>query len=147
MRTMSERTMVTLTLTVTAAAFVVASLALGPAARSAPLVVGIPTLMLMFVALRRDATATPGTARSGDPEQVVEERKLLGWLILLVALTAIAGVPIGVPLWLGAFLRFRSNESWTTGIVFTGGLMLLLLLVFTALLRISPTSGSVFTWL
>jgi hypothetical protein len=144
---MPERSVVTLALTLTVAGFVAASLALGPAARSAPLVVGIPTLMLMMVALRRDATAAAGAARSGHPQRVVEERKLLGWLILLIALTAIAGVPIGVPLWLGAFLRFRSGESWTTGIIFAGGLMLVLVLAFAALLRISPTSGSLITWL
>jgi hypothetical protein len=74
------------------------------------------------------------------------ERRLLGWLTLLTGLTASAGVPIGVPLWLLLFLRFRSEETWMTGIVFSAGLMLALFVVFGVLLRIAPMSGSVITW-
>jgi hypothetical protein len=145
MTSMSERTLLTLALMLTVTGFVTLSATLGPAARTAPLVVGIPTLALVAVALRRDVTSSRGQDSSDDRQRVVDERRLLGWLTLLVGLTAGAGVPIGVPLWLLLFLRFRSEESWITGIAFSAGLMLALFVIFMVLLRIGPMSGSVIT--
>jgi hypothetical protein len=143
---MSERTLLTLVLTLTVAGFVALSTTLGPAARTAPLVVGIPTLALAAVALRRDVASSRARAASDDRQRVADERRLLGWLTLLIGLTASAGVPIGVPLWLLLFLRFRSEETWLTGIAFSAGLMLALFMIFRVLLRIGPMSGSVITW-
>ncbi len=143
---MSERTLLTLVLTLTIAGFVVLSTTLGPAARTAPLVVGIPTLALAAVALRRDVASSRGEVASDDRPLVVDERRLLGWLTLLVGLTASAGVPIGVPLWLLLFLRFRSEETWLTAVACSAGLMLALFVIFRVLLRIGPMSGSVITW-
>lgn len=146
MNTLSERTVLTTALTLAVAGFVVSSTTLGPAARTAPLVVGIPTLALVALALRRDAARAREPDPDNDRQRAIDERNLLGWLTLLVVLAAIAGVPIGVPLWLLLFLRIRSHESWTLGIAFSSGLMIVLLAVFTLLLRIDPMSGSVATW-
>jgi uncharacterized membrane protein YidH (DUF202 family) len=143
---MSERTLLTLVLTLTVAGFVALSITLGPVARTAPLIVGIPTLALAAMALRHDVASSRGQVASDDRQRVADERRLLGWLTLLIGLTAGAGVPIGVPLWLLLFLRFRSEETWLTGIAFSAGLMLALFVIFRVLLRIGPMSGSVITW-
>ena len=143
---MSERTLLTLVLTLTVAGFVALSTTLGPVARTAPLMVGIPTLALAAMALRRDVASSRGQVASDDRQGVADERRLLGWLTLLIGLSAGAGVPIGVPLWLLLFLRFRSEETWPTAIAFSAGLMLALFVIFRVLLRIGPMSGSVITW-
>lgn len=139
-----ERTVVTATLLVVVAAAVVLSLSLGAVARVAPMVVGIPTLALLALELTRDVTqaraSTPGaTAPAADA-------RVLGWLALLVGVVAVAGVPAGVPAWLGLFLRLRSHERWPVVLVMAGGLALALHAVLVWLLRLSPVAGALPRW-
>jgi hypothetical protein len=110
---------------------------------TAPLIVGIPTLALAAMALRVMSPAAGTVAPTTDSASPVAHSQ---GLTLLIGLTAGAGVPIGVPLWLLLFLRFRSEETWLTGIAFSAGLMLALFVIFGVLLRIGPMSGSVITW-
>ena len=145
---MSERTLLSLLLMLTVAGFVALGLALGPVARTAPLVVGIPTLALVAVTVWRDARSALHEIEADDGRRLAaHERQLGGWLTLLVGLTALAGVPAGLPLWFLAFLRYRSRESWKIALTFSSGLLVALLAVFTMLLHIDPMSGSVLTWL
>jgi uncharacterized membrane protein YidH (DUF202 family) len=143
---MSERTILSLTLTLIVTGFIALSVTLSPVARTAPLVVGVPTFALVAVALWRDVTCGPMRAPADPRQRAADERRLIGWLGLLLGLTAAGGIPLGVPFWFGLFLRFRSQESWTMAVAFSSGLLIVLVVVFTILLRAGPMSGSVLTW-
>jgi len=139
-----ERTVVTGMLAAVVAVVIVMTFSLGAVARVAPLAAGVPTLALLVVELARDVRR----ARVSNPDvsRRSTDARLLGWLVLLLGLVAVLGVPVGVPAWLGLFLRLRSRERWMVVFVMAGGLALVLHGVLVLLLRLSPAAGALPRW-
>ena len=130
---MADRVAFTSILALVVAVGVVSTSTLGPSARMAPLIVGIPTLALFAFELARDIARRSPT---GDGHtDWASERRLIAWLALILVCVALAGITLGVSLWLSLFLAFRSRERWTTALAFAGALATVLYAVLTVVLR------------
>lgn len=145
MRATHERTVMTGVMALAIAILVGSSLMLGPVARTAPLVVGVPTLLLLLWELAKDARPDR-TARPAAASPTRGEITLLLWLATLVALIAIVGVIAAAAAWVCLFVRVHGRESWTSAVIYAGGLAAVLLAIFTLLLRFPVDAGSVIGW-
>ena len=144
MRAAHERTVMTAVMALAVAILVGSSLMLGPVARTAPLVVGVPTLLLLLWELAKDARPerTVGPAAASPRREIT----LHLWLAALVALIAIVGVIAAAAAWVCLFVRVHGRESWTSALIYAAGLAAVLLAVLTLLLRFPVDAGSVIGW-
>jgi len=141
----TERTVLTATLALVVGAMVGSSATLSPVARVAPLVVGIPTLALLGLELVRDLTR--GRRQPAPDDRAgAAERGLFGWLVILLGLTGVVGIALGLPVWLGLFLRLRSGERWTVAAAFAVGLAVVLYGVLEVMLGIRLDGGALTGW-
>ena len=113
---------------------------LGPAARRMPLLVAVPTLLLLVVEWRR--FSRPGSA---DEKVDPRESELLAWLAGLVATTWALGVLVGPPLFLATYLRWRSREPWHVVMLLSAGLWLATFVVLDRVLHL-PVTGVLQAW-
>jgi len=137
--TLTERTILTLTLVIAVAISLIQSTGLGPIARTAPLLVGLPTLALLSLELVRDSVR--GQRKPVDHDLAIVERRLIGWLALMVGLVATIGIALGTAAWLALYLRVRSGERWAVASGFGVGLAVVLYAVLTLVLRIPVSAG------
>jgi hypothetical protein len=134
---------------------IVASAALGPVARRMPLVVAIPTLLLLALELGREwrlARDRGGAeaAHHGAPptsRRQSSERAMLGWLGILLALVVVAGMAAGVPLFLLAYMRVHFRESWRAALGLSGCVAILMTVGLEYLLGLPLHPGVIAGWL
>lgn len=124
--------------------FVVLSLGLGPVARLAPLVVGVPTVALLLVQWHRERrrSGSPGP----EPAPPADVLRLVAWLPLLLVGVLVAGLVAGLPVWLAAFLRWRGRQPWAVALAFAAVLLVMLWFAVVVLVDASPTAGGVVPW-
>jgi hypothetical protein len=156
------------------AAVIAASVSLGPVARRMPLVVALPTLLLLALELARlirhaparDAEAPPpqpsaqcgggaslsaGASAKAEAPRIARrqtsERVMFGWIGILLALVVAAGMAAGVPLFLLAYMRLHFGESWRASLGLSGCVALLLTAGLQYLLGLPLHPGVIAGWL
>lgn len=140
----TEDTVLTIAITAAVAAAAWAAMSLSPVARTAPLVVAVPTLGLLVVELvrSRGRAATPTT-----PAVRAAEGAMVGWVGVLIGACLLFGMTWGLPLFVGGYLRFRARESWMTAAVTAWGLWLVLFGVLWAILHVRVYDGLLLPWM
>lgn len=123
----------------------ISSLSLGPVARRMPLVVAIPTLLLLARELAREMRRDREDA--GRPSRHASERALFLWIGGLLALILVAGMAAGVPLFLLAYMRRHFHESWRASLALAGTFAILLVAVLQYLLGVPLHPGLIGGWL
>jgi len=124
------RTILTLLLLGFALYFVVAAFGYGRNSRIFPMAIGIPTLILMALALVtvwkpglfRGAEVDFGVPSSGALSELEEPEgssvpamrvlRMLGWLLFALASIALAGFSVAVPIYVLLFGRIEGRASW-----------------------------------
>jgi hypothetical protein len=129
------RTILTLLLLGFALYFVVTALGYGRNSRIFPMAIGIPTLILMALALA--AVWKPGLLRGaevnlGAPSSVAlavsEEAeegsvpamrvvRMLGWLVFALASIALVGFSVAVPIYVLLFGRLEGRAGWRASVL------------------------------
>jgi hypothetical protein len=153
-----ERLIVTALLLTLVVVIVAMSASLSPVARWMPLVVALPTLVLLCLEVVADAARAGGMARvsvvnTRGLSRIVEgprrhrpdssddagrriERQALVWLALAIAAVLTLGMLAGLPLYLLLYLRLRARQRWTVALGVAGGLLLVMYAGLDRLLRI-----------
>jgi hypothetical protein len=103
-----EAFVVTAVLAALVALAMISTISLGPVARRMPLLVAVPTFLLLLVELvrRGPSTSLP------TPDRAPAERRLFAWVGGLLALVIVCGMTAGVPLFLVASARRLFGERW-----------------------------------
>ena len=140
-----ERTLVTVALFGVTAAFAYLTLDLGSMARRVPIVVVVPTLILLGVQLLLDLTPR-GVAR-GDVSHPASELATLAWLIFLPVLIAGFGALFALPGYTLLYLKVRARESWSVSLGATVVLGFLAYVVFRFLLTVPLYRGQLWIWM
>ena len=138
-----EAITVTAVLLVVVLVMLTASLSLGPVARRMPLVVAVPTLVLLALELARDMRRP----RAGSPQRQASERVLFLWIACLLALVLLAGMAAGIPLFLLAYMRVHFRESWRASLLLSGAMAVMLGVGLQYLLGMPLHPGLVAGWL
>ena len=138
---------------------IVGSLPLGPVASRMPRVVAVPTLLLLALELgrqlrlARDARGASLSAEASAKAEVPRisrrqssERAMFGWIGILLALVAVAGMSAGVPLFLLAYMRVHFHESWRASLLLSGTVALLLTAGLQYLLGLPLHAGLFAGW-
>ena len=123
------------------------SLTLSPIARLAPLVIGVPTFLLLCRELVADWPPMNANLAGAQGADALEEGLLFGWLLSLCASTFLLGIAAGLSLFVFFFLLVRSSERWTLAAGFGLGLWLLLEGFVDRLLRITLYGGVLRDWI
>jgi hypothetical protein len=126
-------------LAVLIAAAVASATTLGPAARRMPLVVAIPTLVLLVFEAARQARAA--AVEVDDTAARRLERVTFAWLGGLLASVWALGMLAGLPLFLAAYLRSRSGESWVVALGMALGVWAVLFGILDSALGIQMHDG------
>ncbi len=134
-----ERFAVTAGLTALVALAALSATTLGAAARRMPLVVALPTLVLLIVELTRQMRA-PHPQDEDQPERRAEIATL-AWLGVLVVEVWLLGMLAGLPLFLVTYLRLRSREPWTVAVGMALGVWAILFGVLNVALGIQMHDG------
>jgi hypothetical protein len=166
-----EQAVFTLVLLVFAGLIFFLALDLGRLARLAPLVIVIPTLVLLVYQLGLDLVSwpavskgrswtmdLPGAGRLGEAQAKLErsteamrrsrrELSMFFWVLLMFALIFLFGFSFGVPLHTLLYLKVRSGESWLLSTAMTSGMWALLYGVFGLLLPVRLYEGQLWSWL
>jgi len=143
--------------------FVVKAFGYNARARLVPLLIGIPTLLLLLFQIGLDhvpamkglapATMKPGLSKSEakaktteahfmpEGELVRREMMALAWVIGLGLGLTLFGYFVVLPAFLVVMLRFVSGLSWTSTFVSTGVSMLILYFAFVWFLRVELYPG------
>lgn len=121
------------------------SLGLSPVARLAPLVVAVPTLLLLGIELLRQISQASEPPAADDRTLRNRELALLPWLGVLAVSSYLLGMALGLPLFVLSYLRLRSSETWTTSIAVATGLWIALYGVLLQLLEIPLFRGRLMT--
>lgn len=144
------------------AVLIVTSFSYQETARLIPLLIGVPTLLLVLVLLAADAVPNFGKALAftqrtgiamGDTERknvaqitavAVEEHsegftvrswRLFGWLAFLALLLHYVSYVISIPLFVLLFMIIEAKERWLIAILTSIGMALFVLVLFRLLLR------------
>lgn len=125
--------------TVALAGALIATLDFSPTVRTGPVMIGIPTLLLVIVLLfkevkgslslvpniRRDKTMDTSFGESRHPDggaEVVHEFRAFAWLGFLALGVLFVGFVVGALVFMVPFLRLHGRESWmvilTTALVY-----------------------------
>ena len=139
----SERALVTGVLLLFVAVLLASTAMLGPIARAAPILIGVPTLALLGLEFTRDLRtrgAQANTVRSRA------EIALVAWLGGLLVCLSLGGLAPGASIWLGLFLRYRSQEPWRVVAVAALGMAAALVAASVLLLSVPITAGAVIDW-
>ncbi len=141
-----ERTLVTVALFGVTAAFAYLTLELGSMARRVPIVIVVPTLILVGAQLLLDLTPQRGGAR-GDVSPPASELTTLAWLTLLPVLIAGFGPLFALPGYTLLYLKVRARENWSVSLALTAVLGLLAYAVFRFLLAVPLYRGQLWIWM
>jgi hypothetical protein len=156
---------------VVAAVAALMSAGLSPVARRAPLVVAVPTLVLLAMELGSQFS----TARAGrrlrrlqapgigsyivkekpkegtpHPDERTERRRelaFLGWACVLLALSSALGMVIGLPVFVLLYLRLQSGERWPVAAGIAACAWGVLYGVLALALRINLFEGCIMRWI
>lgn len=142
-----ERLLLTLAVAAAVAALTADALALGPVARRMPLAVALPTLAMLALEIarrRRAAASVDPTAPAGPREA---EARAFAWVGALALLTWVAGMSIGLPGFVLAYLRLHAGERWPLAAGLALGLAVLLVGGLEAGLGIRLYRGLIGLWL
>lgn len=134
-------------LLVAAGLFLVAAVGLSRTAAIVPVVVAVPTVALLAVQFvitlrRRMDPAEPATAPLG-----AREWTMLVWVGGLLLLIQWAGFVAGLPLFMTAYLRFRSGVAWTAAVGAGVAMLVVLAGGLETLLGIHLDEGALVQWL
>jgi hypothetical protein len=166
-----EQAVFTLVLLVFVGFIFLLALDLGRLARLAPLVIVIPTLVLLvyqfgldlvsWLALSKGRSRTmdlPGVDRLGEAQAQLEQRteamrrgrrelNMFFWVLLMFAFIFLFGFSFGVPLHTLLYLKVRSGEGWLLSTAMASGMWALLYGVFGLLLPVRLYEGQLWGWL
>ena len=120
-----EDLVVTLGFAACATFFLVQSAGLSRVARTAPVLVAVPTLVLCAIELARQ-WRRPAVAGKGSPGLHRRETRMLAWMAGLLVCLDLLGTLGGLPMFLFLYLRWQARESWAVSIavpVVLGGLL------------------------
>lgn len=118
MTTSAARVRLTLGLLAVVAAFLLEARGLGPAARLAPVAVGLPLLLVLGMVLALDVAdwrRDRGCPARSDHEALgrsARERATFGSLAGLLGLVALFGMAAGPAVYVYLELRLRAREDW-----------------------------------
>jgi hypothetical protein len=139
---------------ITAAVFVVittvlliASMQLRSTAALVPLIVAIPTLLILIEQFVRHTHAGDPEPLRPEPELAARERSTLKWMTILLGLIWSAGVVLAIPAYLLLHLRVRSRERWSVAVAVAGAAWGILFAGLGWLLEAPPPPGAVWMWL
>lgn len=108
----SERLMLTLAVAAAVAALTADALTLGPVARRMPLAVALPTLAMLAVEIIRCYRVTAPLDPAAPVSRPLAESRAFAWVGVLALLTWVAGMSVGLPGFLLAYLRLHAGERW-----------------------------------
>ena len=130
------------------AAFVITALGYAPDARLAPLVVGIPGLILciiqLFIDLRAARSMRVTPAQDGSWRRAGQ---LMSWFGLFTLSCILFGIPFTALVLVFAFLKFDQKESLRLSFGLSAGFALALYVVFEVVLGFSLFGGLAVVWL
>lgn len=143
----------------------------GAPARTLPLVIGVPTAVLLVIHLLRltvltraapddvpaevvaaeriagvagDAEA-PGVQaavrREVEPTTVARELVALGWVVVLAVIVFTIGFLYGLPLFMLLYFRIQGRESWMLSLAVTAGVSAFLYLFLVQFVGLVPYAG------
>lgn len=171
---LNEKSLFTLVLLAFVAVMFVMTLSLGRVARLVPLVVAVPTLVLLAVQLMLDAA--PGLAasfsamelkdpfgirprlesilaavsnggESDDARRHLREQSTFLWLTLMFALIYLFGFVVALPSYTFLYLHRRSGEGWMTSALVAAVMAALPYGIFVVALRLHLYEGVLWNWL
>jgi hypothetical protein len=122
----------------------VLSAALSPVARLAPLTIALPTLGLAVIELIRGMRAPAPVA---DRAVGARERDMLAWIVALLLTCDLAGLAVGLALFVLLYLRVRSQESWALSAAVAGMAWFMLSVILSGALRVPLYGGRITGWL
>ena len=141
-------------LTSVTAVILFAALRLQATAATVPLVVAVPTLVMLLEqlvrAMRRhepEPAAVADASIQRERSTAQRERVTLFWMLLLLAMFWALGVIVALPLYLLLHLRLRSREHWTVALMVAGVTWCILIAGLMWLLDVQPPPGAIWTWL
>ena len=155
------------------ALLIVTATSYNPKARTFPLIVAVPVLIGAIANLVVDfrivqrgekpkkakteiktvvaesATTEPAPKKEKLTGKQKRNRELIGtaWLIGYVAALILFGFNLATLVYLVAFIKFFSKESWTLTIIYTVVLWAFVYVAFVVLLKSNLAPGLVFEWL
>ena len=171
MRRAIEDLVLTAAFAAVTAGVVVMSASLSPVARRAPLVVAIPTLLLLLLDLVSQLASTHAGERRGHwwppgigtylvrstppggsprPDDATEHRRelsLLLWACVLLVLSGVLGMVVGLPVFALTYLRVRSGVTWPVAVAVAAGTWGVLYGLFVLALRIELFEGYLMPWI
>lgn len=119
------------------------------AARLAPLVAGIPGLLLSIAQLVIEIRQAMADGAPRDAGRAGEQRRALSliiWFTVMIAASILLGVIATALITVYAFLRYRQNESPRLSAALAGGFTAILYLVFNVALGTELFEGFVYLW-
>jgi hypothetical protein len=102
------------------AALLFASLRLQATAATVPLVVAVPTILLLIDHLVRETRRRGSAPVRQDDGLPRRERSTLAWMLLLFAMMWAIGIVLALPTYLLLHLRVRSQERWSVALAIAG---------------------------
>ncbi|MQA87938.1 MAG: hypothetical protein GEV03_25760 [Streptosporangiales bacterium] len=128
----------------------VALVSLDPGARLVPLIIGVPTViglaiqlvLDLFPGLRRRPLRRPAEGEEAEeaadhaPQRGKRELVFAAWIVGFVALTAVAGMLVSVPIALFFFFRVLGREGWVLSLLLTAGAWIFLYGLFGVVLGV-----------
>jgi len=124
-----------------------ASLRLQATAATVPIIVAIPTVLMLLDQLVREVRRRDAPQAALDDALPARERSTLAWMLGLVGLMWAIGVVLALPLYLLLHLRVRSRERWIVALAVAGVAWLILVAGLGWLLETPPPPGALLMWL
>ena len=119
-----------------------------------PLVIGIPTLGMLFLTLGNQflpPLLNKRVSAKRNPEEALLDVAswsnaipIIGWTVGLFLLIFLIGFQLNIPLYTFSFLRFHGRVSWKKCVIMAGALWLLVYVSFGLLLHKSLFEGILF---
>lgn len=162
-----EAGVISLILLIFVSTLIVLSLDYPYRARQTPLAIGIPTWIFLFIEVLcrffprfeerfgavGEASLFTGELASmasegGDGTMSLSRREagVFFWLLALLLVTYLLGILLAMPLFVLAYIRFWSGESWRLAVCYGVGTWLFIYLFFIKLLELQRFPGAIVEW-